>query len=424
MSEYANKIDNNIEYKDNSFYLSESGKEIIKKNNIWFQMVDNSLNEIYSYNKPTNIPNQYSPMEFINSYKYNIANSTVFVYQKNVNGKKYCYFLGMSIDKVARYNIQYNPSSVKKLIRKFILIIILNLLFIISFSYFYFSKKMGKPLQKIINQIVIISEGSYNTTLEEKGIYKNIFKCLNQLAVSLKKSKFEKKLLDELREKWISSISHDMKTPLSSIKGFAEILKDKDYNFSEEEIKEYSLIIYEKSVYLEELISDLNFSYKLKNNCIPVNLETFNLTNFLHNIIKELLSNPRFISKKILFNYSSDNISINADAHLLKRAFLNLIVNFLIYNCNETNITLTILEEDNNIEVCIKDNGKGIPAEQLPYIFEQYYRGTNTTANSDGSGLGLAIANEIILLHNGKCKIDSELGKGTTLKVTFKKKTI
>ena len=421
MSEYENKIAAAIKYKGNSVYLSEDGKKIILEKGLWFQMVDNSLKEVYSYNKPLQVPNNYSPIEFIHSYKYDIANSTVFIYEKNVSGKKYSYFVGMPIEKVAKRYIQFNPSSVKRLIRKLILIVIINFLFIISFSYFYFSKKIGKPLQKIIDQIVIISEGNYNNNLQEKGLYKNIFKCLNQLTLSLIKNQKQKQSLDNYREKWICSISHDMKTPISSIKGFAEILKDEEYSFSGEEFKSYSSIIYDKSLYLESLISDLNFSYRLKNNAIPVNFEIFNLTNFLNNLIKELLSNPNFLKKNISFNSFSDSIIIKADEHLLKRAFSNLIVNFLIYNNSEAHISVTILEDDDSLVVCVEDNGRGIPTEELPYIFEQYYRGTNTTSNADGSGLGLAIANEIILLHNGKCGIESELGRGTTLKVIIKK---
>lgn len=92
---------------------------------------------------------------------------------------------------------------------------------------------------------------------------------LNNLAETLKESKNKREELEKMRENWISSISHDVKTPLSSIKGYAEIMKDPKYTFSSDEILEYSKIIYDKSFYIQELVEDLNFTYKLKTKLCP-----------------------------------------------------------------------------------------------------------------------------------------------------------
>ena len=413
---YSEVIDKSLKYKDNSIYLTEEGKELLKKNNLWFQMVDNSLNEMLSYNKPSEVPVSYSPIEFIHYYKYDIADSSVFVFEKKLRGESYSYFLGFPLEVVSKYNIQYNTSIVNSLLNgNLIYVLVMNLLFIILFSYFYFSKKIGYPLQKVIDSIVVLSKGDYNVNIQEKGLYKEIFRSINELTVKLRKSKLEKELLDKSREKWTSYISHDLKTPLSSIKGFAEIIKEDYYSFTEKEIKQYSSIMYDKAMYMEELIEDLNLIQKLKNSVIPLNIKKVNIVKFINELKKEILLNPNYIDRDININSYSNDVFINGDIKLLKRAFSNFIINFLIYNVNETNISIEIIDIDKSIEIIIKDDGRGINSEELPFIFEQYYRGTNTNANPKGSGLGMAIAYEIVKLHKGECNIQSQLGLGTKL---------
>lgn len=243
-----------------------------------------------------------------------------------------------------------------------------------------------------MDHIDILVKGNYSTVLKEKGLYKIIFRNLNTLSVTLLGNIKKKELLDKLREDWISSIGHDMKTPLSSIKGFSEILMDTDYSFSKKEVKQYSFIIYEKSLYMESLINDLNFSYKLKNNCVALNLERTNIVEFTQNILNELLLSPEFISRQINFNSTSPSMLLNIDKHLLKRALSNFIINFLTYNDSSVTLSVKVIGNADSVKIIIKDNGKGIPEKDLPYIFERYYRGTNTTTNPKGSGLGMAIA--------------------------------
>ncbi|MBW9171645.1 HAMP domain-containing histidine kinase [Clostridium estertheticum] len=401
--------------------LNDKGKKIASKNNLWIQIVDNNLKEIYEFNKPVDVITKYTPIDFVHAYKYDIKSSTVFICEKKFTKSKYSYFVGFPINVVTKYNIEYSPTKVKSFLTKNIVYLLAaNIVIIICFSYFYFAKKIGNPLQNIIDNIDTLVKGNYSTVLKEKGLYKNIFRNLNTLSVTLLENIKEKELLDKLREEWISSIGHDMKTPLSSIKGFSEILMDKDYSFSKKEVKEYTTIIYEKSLYMESLINDLNFSYKLKNDCIVLNLEKTNIVEFTQNIINELLLNPEFILRQINFNSTSPSILLNIDTHLIKRAFFNFIINFLTYNDSSVRLSVDIIGSNDLIKVVIKDNGKGIQKEDIPYIFQRYYRGTNTTTNSKGSGLGMAIASDIIKLHKGYCNIESEISVGTTLTIYLK----
>ena len=419
IDKYSELINETIEINTGKVVLTEDGMSIFKNNNLWIQFVDDSLKEVYSYNKPAEIPKEYSPIEFIDYYKNDIYDSTVFIFEKEINTIKYSYFIGIPRSIVNKHNILFNPKAVNSVIKNIIIIIIVNLIIIIAFAYLYFSKRLVRPIQGIMDYIFLLSKGDYNFHADGDKLYKEIFKCLNELRDILKENKVKKELLDEARSKWISYIGHDMKTPLSAIKGFAELLKDDSYIFSKEQTKEYSNIIYDKAIYMEELINDLNFSYKIKNSDIPLKIEEVNLNLFLYELVGELLLNPKFSARKITITSNSDNIMMMLDRQLIKRAFSNLIINFLIYNDKEAIIELNILKESQSIKVILKDNGRGMSKEDVMNIFEQYYRGTNTTVNPNGSGLGMVIANELINLHNGKCSVQSEVGVGTTVQVVF-----
>lgn len=419
--QFTNSISKYIEIKNSKPYLNKYGKEILQKQDAWLQIVDDKLAEVYTYKKPKNVPTKYSPIKFIHVYKYDTVNSTLFIGEKTFeDGRKFSYFVGFPISKIAKYNVEYNPHNINWIIGGGILLILaVNLMIISIFGYVHFARKVGKPLENVLGHIERLSNGNYKEYEEEKGIYKYVFKNLNTLSKVLMENKIKKRRIDKLRDEWIASISHDMKTPLSSIKGFAEILKDDSYEFEKDEIKEYTSIIYEKSLYMEGLISDLNFSYKLRNNCITLKRKSINFNEWLKEIIYELHSTPEFKDRNINFYSDYKSISVNIDELMMKRAFMNFITNFLMYNDDKSKIQVKVGKEDDFIKIIISDNGNGIAEKDIEHIFERYYRGTNTVSNTKGSGLGMAIANDIVKLHGGFCKIESKLGEGTTLYIVL-----
>ena len=419
-NKYNNLIVNGIDIIDGQITLTDETKKIILEKDIWIQFIDGSLNEMYSYNKPDYIPTLYDPLSFADSYKNGVRGNTVFVYEKEIQDKNYTYFLGFNNNEVEKNTLIFSPKKVKWVIRNIGIIIVADIFIIILFAYFYFSKRLVKPVDKVIEYIFSISNGDLDVEIEQNKVYEEVFLCLDNLKKALIEKKNQKENLDKIREKWVSYISHDLKTPLSSIKGFSELMRDEEYVFSDEEYRNYSSIIYDKTLYIEELINDLNFSYKIKNGNIVLKLEKVNLTELIRNLISELLLNPSFKGKNIIVKSMNEDIFVMADIKLMKRALSNLIVNFLIYNEKNAKIILEILKDNNFVNVVLKDNGRGMSKREVENIFNEYFRGTNTTTNPNGSGLGMAIANEVIKLHNGKCLVTSKEGVGTTLKITLK----
>ncbi|MCH5138967.1 HAMP domain-containing histidine kinase [Clostridiaceae bacterium UIB06] len=408
-----------IDFNNNSPFVDKEGIQLITKQNGWIQIIDESAKELFSYNKPKEVPIKYNPIDIVHIYKYDIANYTVFISEKQYNNQSFAYIIGFPIDHIAKHTITFDPTAIKSFFGKgFFLLLFVYILIAIIISYFLFGKRMGKPLETIINGINDLSKGNYEKRFLEQGVYTNVFANLNALSETLNENKNKREELEKMREIWISSISHDVKTPLSSIKGYAEIMKDPDYSFSTEEILEYSDIIYNKSLYIQTLIEDLNLTYKLKNKAVPLKIEELNVSLLLQNIIIGILNHPVYSNRNINFYAETDSIKAFADEKLFKRALTNLIFNSLIHNTDEVQVDVSIYQRD-GIHIIIKDNGKGIPKKDLEHIFERYYRGTNTTTLVEGSGLGMAISKQIIDAHGGSIFIESILDEGTTVNISL-----
>ncbi|WP_236912769.1 sensor histidine kinase [Clostridium sp. Cult1] len=221
-----------------------------------------------------------------------------------------------------------------------------------------------------------------------------------------------------LKNGWIHNLSHDLKTPLASIKGYGELMADEEYILSQDEIKEYSHIIKEKAEYMEKLLGDLKLTQVLKRGLIPINHKKEDLVEVIRDITIDVLNNPNYQERRILFNPKKEKIIFFFDRSLLQRAFTNLIYNSIVHNDEDTEIIIT-MEKKDKIYIQIEDNGKGISKEDLDNLFEKYYRGTNTGESHKGSGLGMTIAKQIIEVHDGEIEVESTLGVGTKIDIIF-----
>lgn len=403
---------------NNNFYISDSGKKLIDKRKLWIQIIDEENKEVYSYNKPKVIKEKHTPIEIINGYKYGGGlgdDSHILAGYKDVDDNTYTYLIGFSMKDLQKYTFIEETDTMLKLMRYSIIsMLVVDFLISIVFGYI-FSKGLTKPVKNIIGAIDDLHNGDYDIYYKEKGLYSNVFKKLNNLSHKLKDNELERKKIDKMRDDWIANISHDIKTPLSSIKGYAEFLEE-DYDFSNEEVKTYAEIISNKSNYIKELVDDLNLNMKLKNNKSILNKEKVNIVTLVKNSVIDILNDSKYSEADIRFECSEDKIFTDIDKVLMKRVFNNIIYNALIHNDENVRITVSVYKSD-KIHILISDNGKGISKENLENIFNRYYRGTNTGEAHKGSGLGMSIAKEIVSAHSGEIILNSELGKGTDIEV-------
>ncbi|KEI86385.1 HAMP domain-containing histidine kinase [Clostridium botulinum] len=411
----------NIKEIDNKIYIDDRGKVILDSKNGWIQIIDANNNEVYNYKKPSYIKNKHTAAEIVNLYKYKTSDkrnevSTNFVAEKNIGNKRLTYIIGLQNNDITKYVITTRNSEVIQIIKSAtIIIIIVDGIIALIFGYL-FIRKLTNPLGEILLGIKKLENEEYDLYYEAKGMYNDLYYSLNNLSDRLQENKRNRKKLDNMREEWISNISHDIKTPLASIQGYAEIIKDEDYDFTKEEIGEYAEIIENKSKYIKELVEDLNLSTRLKNNTLTLNKEKINLANLIKDIIIDILNDTRYENREIDFHCENDNIEINGDRILIRRAIINILFNAIVHNSEDVKIDVTLKKQD-KISIIIEDNGRGIKGEELNRIFDRYYRGTNTGERHKGSGLGMAISKETIVAHGGDITIESELGKGTKVNI-------
>ncbi|MFD1170548.1 sensor histidine kinase [Oceanobacillus caeni] len=361
---------------------------------------------------------KYTPADIVQTYKYQeIANTTVFVGGKKEKSIDYSYFIGIENPGLNRYAISFDIQDISRVVKVVGIILVIDILIALLIGYL-FSKRLTKPLQTLINGIKRLANKDYNVNYDPKGVYKDVFHNVNFLSNQLTANEKERKKLEMMREDWIGNISHDIKTPLASIQGYAELIKDPDYHFSLEEIREYAEIIEQKSLYIKEVIEDLNLTTRLKNKALTLNKKPVNMVALLRNIVIDILNDPKNSNRNIVFHVNQENILVTIDEILIRRAIYNLIYNAIVHNDENVQIDV-IVEKKERAHITIKDNGNGIEKNELDKIFDRYYRGTNTGDAHKGSGLGMAIAKDIIQQHDGELTIDSEIGHGTTIDIKF-----
>lgn len=263
-----------------------------------------------------------------------------------------------------------------------------------------------------------MTEPEKETALEVKQLTDDFEKMREALLYST----IEQAKLENNRKELVASISHDLKTPITSIIGYVEGLLDGVADSKEKRAK-YLQTIHAKALSLNELIEELFLYSKLDAAAIPFHFERINSNEFLKHIIEEFQMQDSQVSIQ-LSNQQTTTSYVLADRMQLNRVFINLIENSLKFRSSDRPllIQIDISEVGEKVVVQISDNGQGISTEQLPYVFDHFYRGEEARpTNTGGSGLGLAIVKQIIDMHGGQVEIESELHHGTTVTMLLKK---
>ncbi|BBH22629.1 two-component sensor histidine kinase [Paenibacillus baekrokdamisoli] len=402
--------------------ITNKGKEELVHNKAWIQILDEDGKQIYGYRVPEGVKEKYTPLDIIQMYKYKEINgvTTVFISGKKVENKYYSYFMGFENRFFQRQVLSYDMRDIVRLLKVGSILVICIDGLIALFIGYLFSKRLTQPLNSLIDGIKRLANKEYHINYDPKGIYKDVFNNVNYLSYELKANENERKKLDMMKDEWIGNISHDIKTPLASIQGYAEMMKDAEYHFSLEEMREYAEIIERKSLYLKEVIEDLNLSARLKNKELTLNKKNINIVTLLRNVVIDTLNDAKYSNRNIEFQFSDEIIKLDIDEILIRRAISNLIYNSIVHNDDDVRIKVSV-EKGQRTHIRIADNGKGIKHEELQRIFDRYYRGTNTGELHKGSGLGMAIAHDIIQAHDGEIKVNSLIGQGTTIDIHLPK---
>lgn len=410
---------------DQNLSVSSKIKEDLVKNKMWMQVLDEQGDEVFSFNKPKSIPEHYIPGELVSDYIYPAKKGyRLSTWYKTLGNQDLTWVLG-------KPSTENNPFLYWMNNLWILSIIIIGILIAL-----FFGRQLGAPLLYIVSWVENLSKGKYEEpsyylkfhskksrrNKAEYKTYHELTQALSGLTSTLKKNEEERKLLENTREEWMTGVSHDLKTPLSVIKGYTVLLSSHEHDWEQDKVRHFSKIMEERVEYMEQLIEDFNLTFQLKNDAIPIQLEQKDLVIVLKDILEQLKSLPESKNKVFSFETNREQIFLNMDMKYLKRAFENLIANSIKHNPPETKIKI-ILHEDlshpRQIRVLIEDDGVGMDQETIEYLFDRYFQGTSTTSSNFGTGLGMAIARQILIAHGGGIEINSKLQLGTQCNITF-----
>lgn len=258
-------------------------------------------------------------------------------------------------------------------------------------------------------------------TKRKYRLYEEVFHSFYEMAEKLDASKKERERLEKSREEWMTGISHDLRTPLSTMQGYGKLLESGQYDWSKEELEDIGKTVCEKSDYMMGLIEDFSLSFQLKNDAAPVTFILLDVNKLMMDILYKFYSDRTFEEYPITFKPLNESLTLPVDERLFERMLDNLIYNAIKHNPPGTKISITmeVDDEEDNFRMIIQDNGIGMDKETLKHLFSRYYRGTNTDEKIEGTGLGMNIAMQIAKLHKGILSVESQEQAGTSVAIVF-----
>lgn len=412
-----NELVEQVKNIDNSSILS-SIDDISLDNNICLEYVDNWGNKYYFNNKTTscllgknkNIDKELVKIKqsqeeiYFEKILNPLNNSTSLLYGiKKNNGYV---FLFTSLE-----DIGTTTSLIKS---QLIYLTLLTILLSIVIAMFL-SRRIAKPISDMTKKATKLADGNYNLVFKNTGINE-----LDELANSLNYLEQEVSKTDTYRRDLMANVSHDLKTPLTMIKAYAEMIKDITIDDKEKTIKNLDVII-EETERLNILVNDILELSKLQNNQDNLDIEEFDIVS----LIKDILCRYEIIKETENYNLileSPESIIVKADKKRISQVIYNLINNAVNYTGDDLKVIVSLTEESKDCLVEIIDTGKGIDEENLQNIWNRYYKQEkNHKRNAVGTGLGLSIVKNILEQHHFDYGVKSIKNHGTTFYFKIKK---
>ena len=418
MATWPNRFTDNfsiwMKNDEGTLQIEDIGLERLNEYDLWLQVIDETGQEVFSHNKPENFPAKYTASELMafSTSDYEDGN-TVFVSSFEEDGQTWNYLIGFPYD-VGKYMLYYNGEVVGRLKPVFTLSLF-GVIFAGSALFLIYGIWLTRQTGKIAKGIGNISRRVYKT-IPEKGTFGSVYMALNKMNEEIRHSDQIKEETDRVRREWITNITHDLKTPLSPVKGYAELLAD-GTDVDTKTAQEYGAIILKNVDYAEKLMNDLKLTYQLESGAFPFHPQQVRLVRYLKELVIDIANDPAFSNRDIEFACDLPEFTVSIDPDLFHRAISNLVINALVHNPPTTKVIVSVLKEKENIYISVRDNGIGISEAEQAELFTRYYRGTNTKEKTEGSGLGLAIANQIIVLHGGEIAVKSKIGEGTEFSI-------
>lgn len=295
---------------------------------------------------------------------------------------------------------------------------------IIALTIAYFvSRSISHPIREMKQTAQRIAKGDFSKKIriKSKDELGELAKSLNTMAEELQLKIENLGQMDKVRTDFVANVSHELKTPLTSIRGFVETLEDGAIN-DKKTAQRFISIIKKHTDRLENIINDLLTLSELETSKGCIEKTEFDLKSLIDEITLGFGHALMVKQQNLTINSQGGDFKIKADRDGVEQIFVNLIDNAIKYTAEKGQIKVSLLEQEKNIMVVVEDSGIGIPKKHLDRVFERFYRVDKARSRElGGTGLGLGIAKHIVLAHKGKIDIESEVNKGTKVFVALPK---
>ena len=389
------------------FTTSEELAELLEEHHAWAMLLDDKGTVIFQERMPEELPRQYTPADVAKFSRWYLGDYPVYV-QEHPQG---LLVVGGEKGSQAKYYFSVNESYVKNLFTGLIAVFLANIIVVVLLIWKNI-RHVEKAVTPILRGIETVSSGQ-PVSLPEKGELAEINRQLNKAGAFIVKK-------DSARADWISGISHDVRTPLSVILGFAGQLEDNQTLPAP--AREQAACIRKQGEKLRNLISDLNLTSRLEYSMQPLRLEKIYLVELARQVVCEFLDSGLEEQYRITFSsdQKSEMASIMGDEVLLKRALYNLIQNSMIHNSSGCDISVSAAWSGNHTVITVSDNGIGVTAEKLEELKANTHRIESTDERLNlRHGLGVLLVWQIVEAHHGTMEIFSEPQGGYKTVLTF-----
>lgn len=402
------------------FSYDQSDETVNDYNEGWFEIIDKDLNVIFRSIGMDENSNQFYTKEELgyllgtypekyNITKYSFKNSlnesrTLIIKEKRVNDEAFMEKLD-----------SWSSSSIRIFIIVYTICIILFVMLL--------RKKVKKPLKKLEDAMYSLAEGKSNALIEYRGPKEFVQICdaFNIMVNKLKKSEIEKDRLSNDKQRILSDISHDLKTPITTIQGYSKALVDGV--ISKNDLDKYLKIIYAKSTRLNDLINMFYEYSKLEHPDFQLIFNKVDLSECIRSYLAIKYEDLLDAGFDLEVNIPDEVLLCNIDKVQFLRILDNLLENSVKHNPKGTTIYFELIRENDNYKIIVADNGVGIPEEISKNIFDAFTVGDESRTNKEGSGLGLAIVKKIVEMHKGtiQLKINNDTEYVTIFEITLPK---
>ena len=394
---------------DGTGHLTAAGElaEMLEENHAWAMVLDDTGTVIFQSRLPEELPRRYTTADVAKFSRWYLGDYPVYV-QEHPQG---LLVVGGEKGSQAKYYFSVNESYVRKLLIGLAAVFLTNIIVVVLLIWKN-TRHIEKAVTPILRGIETVSSGQ-PINLPEKGELAEINRQLNKAGAFIAKK-------DSARADWISGVSHDVRTPLSVILGFAGQLEDNQTLPAS--AREQASYIRKQGERLRSLISDLNLTSKLEYSMQPLRMEKVYLVELARQVVCEFLDGGLEARYQIVFDSSqeSETASVMGDEALLKRALYNLIQNSIIHNPKGCVISVSVARNETGITVMVSDDGIGVSTEKL----EKLRATTNHLENTDERlnlrhGLGVLLVRQIVEAHHGTVEIESAPQNGYQTVLVF-----